>query len=358
MIYKVIGLMSGSSLDGLDIAYVHLEEIAGVWNFAIINTICKLYEPKIKRSLEDAINLSALDYNLLHSDYGHYLGTEINDFIKENKLEHQVDFIASHGHTTFHIPQRMTHQLGNGAAIAAEAGLPVICDLRALDVAMGGQGAPIVPIGDKWLFKDYNYFLNLGGIANVSIIDTEQISAFDVCPANRVLNMLAGEKGMEYDKEGALSSSGKVNEELLDRLNELEYYALDVPKSLSNSFGTDVVYPLIKSFGLPVEDALRTYTEHIAFQIAKAFDAIKTNTNNKVFTTGGGAFNTFLISKLNEHLERLHLQIFVPSPEIVQYKEALVIAFMGALRWREEFNVLKAVTGAKQDSISGALWLV
>jgi anhydro-N-acetylmuramic acid kinase len=198
MLYRVIGLMSGSALDGLDIAFVHLEETAGAWTFDIRNAVCYPYNNEWIERLKNATGLPSYEYQLLHCDYGHQLGKEVNRFIAENELQYQVQLIASHGHTTFHNPSRkMTGQLGDGSAIAAETGINVVSDLRALDVALGGQGAPIVPIGEKLLLGDYHFFLNLGGIANISAhpLNGDSI-AFDVCPANRILNMLVGEKGL------------------------------------------------------------------------------------------------------------------------------------------------------------------
>lgn len=361
MVYRVIGLMSGSSLDGLDIAYVQLEESGAKWKYEITKANCYSYNESWKNRLKDAINLSAMDYNLLHTEYGHYLGKEVNRFIAENALEHKVGFITSHGHTTFHIPaKQITHQLGDGAAIAAEIGLPVITDLRSLDIALGGQGAPIVPIGEKLLFPEYNYFLNIGGIANLSIKTNNSFNAFDICPANRILNMLSEEKGLEYDQDGNLAASGSINNDLLEKLNTLDFYTLPAPKSLSNSFGTDIVYPLIKSFNITIEDKLTTYIEHLAMQIARS---LRTNAsqlttdNSQMLITGGGAFNSYLISRLKEHLSKTNISLFLPPAEVIKYKEALIMAFIGTLRWREEYNVLKTVTGAKRDSIGGALWL-
>jgi anhydro-N-acetylmuramic acid kinase len=355
MIYKVIGLMSGSSLDGLDIAYVMLEESGGKWNYEILKVACYDYDGAWTRRLRDATGLPAYDYKLLDAEYGHYLGEQVNKFIKENELDHKVHFIVSHGHTTFHSPvKKVTHQIGEGAAIAAETGLPVISDLRALDIALRGQGAPLVPIGERLLFPQYNYFLNIGGIANLSVITENAIKAFDVCPANRVLNMLAEEKQLEYDEGGKLAASGKVNEELLNRLNELDYYKRPAPKSLSNSFGIDIIYPMIKSYSLTTEDGLRTYVEHIVTQVVYAIGYEQTTTGTKqLFVTGGGAFNSFLIGRLQES----GVNVFLPSEDVIRYKEALIIALAGALRWRQEYNVLKAVTGAQRDSIGGALWL-
>lgn len=357
--------MSGSSLDGLDIAFVEFVHNAGNWTFEIIATDCKEYNDEWKSRLQNATSLNALDYQLLHTDYGHYIGQEVNRFIEENALHYKVGLIASHGHTTFHVPQRkMTAQLGDGAAIAAETGLPVVSDLRAMDLAFGGQGAPIVPIGEKYLLKDYDMYLNLGGIANISFNHPDKYIAFDICPANRVLNMIIATEGKEYDAGGEMAASGKTDQALLQKLNTLSYYAQPFPKSLANSFGTEEVYPLVQASSLSTADALRTYAEHIVEQIKQAVNNWQTTNNSdprtsshKLLATGGGAFNTFLIQRLSEELKAFSVEVIVPDNNLVQYKEALIMAFIGVLRWRQEYNVLSSVTGANRDSIGGAIWI-
>ena len=370
MIYNVIGLMSGSSLDGLDIAFVEISETAGKWDYKIVCAACIQYEDSWIQKLKNAVKVSALEYQLLHAEYGSFLGERINEFINEFHLHHKVNLIASHGHTSFHLPvQKMTHQLGEGAAIAATTGLPVISDLRALDVALDGQGAPIVPMGEKLLFPGYHYFLNIGGIANLSIHSKatnngdlysvkDEILAFDICAANRVLNMLASERGFQYDEDGNLAAQGKVNPDLLNKLNSLEYYSLAYPKSLANSLGTDIVFPMIKEFGLSTEDALATYAEHISYQIKNSLMPFFDNGElQAVMVTGGGALNKFLIKKMAEHLAEINFETFIPADEVVNYKEALIMALLGTLRWREQYTVLSSVTGASRNSIGGALWL-
>ncbi len=358
MVYKVIGLMSGSSLDGLDIVFTELQETAGKWNYEIINSTCMEYDETWQKKLKGAIDLQAVDYQLLHTEYGKFIGEKINEFIEINNLQHKVNLVSSHGHTTFHLPEKkMTHQLGEGAAIASETKLPVISDLRSMDIAFGGQGAPIVPLGEKLLFTDYNYFLNLGGIANLSIHKEANVIAFDICAANRVLNMLVEEKGLPYDDEGKISAKGKINIDLLEKINSLEYFKLPYPKSLANSFGTDVIFPIIKSFEINTEDALSTFTEHICMQVKNSLEPFKQNETQKLFITGGGAFNTFLVGRLKQHLEKINFEIFVPEDDVVKYKEALIMALLGALRWREQYTILASVTGASRDSIGGALWL-
>jgi len=353
--------MSGSSLDGLDIAFAEFVHNAGSWSYEIVAADCYAYNDEWKNRLQNATELKALEYQLLHTDYGHYIGHEVARFIEEKNLHYKVGLIASHGHTTFHVPERkMTAQLGDGAAVAAETGLPVVSDLRALDIAFGGQGAPIVPIGEKLLLKDFDMYLNLGGIANISFNDPDKYIAYDVCPANRVMNMIAAKEGKEYDAGGQMASLGNVHEGLLQKLNGLSYYNQPFPKSLANSFGIEEVYPLIRSFGLTHFDELRTYVEHIVQQIKLAIsNSIRFNSgqNAKLLVTGGGVFNAFLIDRLSTQLKEKNIEVVVPDENLVQYKEALIMAFIGVLRWRQEYNVLSSVTGAERDSIGGAVWI-
>jgi anhydro-N-acetylmuramic acid kinase len=392
MVYKVIGLMSGSSLDGLDIAYVHLQERAKTtrpatsarpapreWEFQLIHTACYPYTGEWRQRLAAAPELSALDYQLLHTEFGRYLGEQVLRFIAAHGLEYQVQLIASHGHTAFHSPDRkMTAQLGDGAALAATTRINVVSDLRAMDVALGGQGAPIVPIGEQLLLPGYGLFLNLGGIANISRHENSTFIAFDVCPANRVLNELSLPAGREYDEGGALAASGRVDAALLQQLNGLPYYGMDYPKSLANTFGTGTVLPMIREAmaegrpgngRLSTADALRTYTEHIVEQIRKAVKGLMTQAQTpmtatgtptpalRMLVTGGGAHNTFLAERLTEQLRNLGVELVVPDTALVDFKEALIMALIGVLRWREENNVLASVTGASRDSIGGAVWI-
>ncbi|PUZ22041.1 anhydro-N-acetylmuramic acid kinase [Chitinophaga costaii] len=363
MVYNVIGAMSGSSLDGLDIVLAQLTEIRGQWTYEIKAADTLPYPADWMQRLSGATTLPAADYLVLHSDYGRYTGQQILAFIERHGLQHQVHFIASHGHTAFHLPaMHTTAQLGDGAAIAAITSLPVISDLRAIDLALGGQGAPIVPIGEKLLFPDFQYWLNLGGIANVSAITGADRIAFDICPANRVLNALSLQMGHDYDEGGGLAAAGEVNEVLLSTLQQLPYYALPYPKSLANSFGIDTVLPLLTSSGLSVPDQLRTYTEHIAQQIAQAIEPLHLHADASqapfnMLVSGGGAFNTFLLERIDALVSPFRIDLVVPDAQTVKFKEALIMALIGALRWRQEDNVLSSVTGASRDSIGGALWM-
>lgn len=362
MVYRVIGLMSGSSLDGLDIAFVEFQENGGRWTYTLIASECIPYTEDWIGRLHSTHKISGYEYQLLHTDFGHYCGEKVNEFIKKNQLDYQVQLIVSHGHTSYHMPSRkMTAQLGDGAALAAATGINVVSDLRAMDIALGGQGAPIVPIGEKLLFGDYNFFLNIGGIANLSYSGIEKYIAFDVCPSNRVLNLLAKQEDQPYDNGGEMARSGSLNETSFQILNNLEYYGDPYPKSLANSFGTDIVYPLIAGTG-KTADLLHTYVEHIAFQVARSIQVLISdfslaNQPSKILVTGGGAHNSFLMERLASHLEPLQVSVEIPSKEIIEFKEAIIMGLIGLLRWREENNVIASVTGASRSSIGGAVWI-
>lgn len=363
MVYRALGIMSGSSLDGLDLAFVEFHEVAGKWTFHVKAATCSKYEDDWIAKLKNAVTLDGLHYQLLHAEYGHYIGEKVNRFIEEHELQYQVQLIASHGHTTFHLPgQKMTGQLGDGAAIAATTGINVVSDLRAMDIALGGQGAPIVPIGEKLLLGDYPLLLNLGGISNISFNNSEKHIAFDICPANRVLNMLAQEDGKEYDEGGAIAASGQIQNALLSRLNEQDYYKQPYPKSLANDFGTETLYQIIKDAKYELRDAMRTYVEHIALQIDNALQAAEEKSGIstkglKLLVTGGGAHNSFLVTRMKEYLDKREIDLTIPSAELIDYKEAIIMALIGVLRWREENNVIASVTGATRDSIGGAMWI-
>ena len=361
MVYKAIGLMSGSSLDGLDMVFAELSEQRGKWSYEIKAAETIPYNAHWKQALFNATQLAAYDYLQLHAAYGKYLGQAVNTFIDKYNLHHQVQLICSHGHTVFHAPDKsFTAQLGDGAAIAATTGINVISDLRAMDVALGGQGAPIVPVGEKLLFEGYNLLMNIGGIVNISHRENDTYIAFDVCPANAVLNKLAATAGMEYDAGGNLAASGTINEALLQQLNAQLYYTLQPPKSLDNGFGLATIYPLIQSFSLSANDALRTYTEHIAVQVSNSIQSIMQMplpATTQLLITGGGAFNTFLVEKIQAAIAKYNIAIVLPPAEVIHYKEALIMALLGVLRWREENTVLASVTGALRSSIGGAVWI-
>jgi anhydro-N-acetylmuramic acid kinase len=356
MVYHVIGLMSGSSLDGLDIALVRLEELDGNWSYEILAADCIAYHKGLVDLLKGARFLSVPEFLKLHTAYGHHIGSLVQDFLAKFSPKEPVDFIASHGHTVFHEPQNSTtYQVGDGAAIAAETGLPVISDLRSLDVALAGQGAPIVPIGDRLLFGQYEYLLNLGGIANVSI--QSKGLAFDICPCNQLLDYYAQREGQAYDSGGQLATAGVVHDEMVKTLSQKPFYQKAPPKSLANEYSIKEILPPIDALNLSTRDALATSAEHIAHCIATACAShADASVSTQMLVTGGGAFNTHLISRLRELLQPYSIEIIIPESSLIQYKEALVMALIGALRWQGKPNVLATVTGASYDSIGGAIW--
>lgn len=341
--------MSGTSLDGLDLAFCEFEKVDGQWNYSIQHAETIPYSGEWHRRLSTLESASAFEFVATDIEYGHLLGKITSDFIEKFQL--QPDFVASHGHTVFHQPdKKITSQIGRGSAISAETGLSVICDFRSLDVALGGQGAPLVPIGDQLLFGNFEYCLNLGGFANISFQHGDQRIAFDVSPANIVLNHLARLAGCEYDKDGRLASGGKINRQLCDALNSLVFYHTPPPKSLSKEWVTGQIFPLINDHQLPVNDLLATFCEHIAIQVALAAPG---SPSDKLMITGGGALNTFLISRIRHFAKP---QIIIPDINTINYKEALIFAFLGVLRWRNEDNCMKSVTGAIRNSSGGAVY--
>ena len=344
--YFAIGLMSGTSLDGLDICYAKFQNIA-TWEFEIIKTETIPYSSEWKNRLLNAILLSAEDLLALDKEYGFYLGEKTQEFISKNNIT-DLDFIASHGHTVFHQPQRkFTLQIGDGRAIKLITKKPVIYDFRSQDVLMGGNGAPLVPIGDELLFSQYDACLNLGGFSNISLQKNHQRIAFDISPVNVVLNYFAEKLGKNYDENGDFARNGAMNFKILEELNALTFYQKSAPKSLGVEFVNSEVLPLLKD-EIP-ENIIATFTEHIAEQIAKVFNDNQLKT---VLVTGGGTFNTYLLEKIRE---KSQTELIVPDENIINFKEALIFAFMGVLRLRNEVNVLCSATGSSENHCSGIL---
>lgn len=352
--------MSGSSLDGLDIAYVELTEVRGQWSFSLLESACIAYPNEWASQLKNANTISVPAFLRLHAAYGEYLGKQVRTFMERHQLEHKVSFIASHGHTVYHDPaHKTTFQLGEGAALAATAGLPVINDLRAMDVAFGGQGAPIVPIGDKLLFGTYHYLLNIGGIANMTTWHDGHAIAFDICPANQVLNQLARNLGFDMDESGKLAQTGILIPDILQNLQHLPYYQQIAPKSLSNEHAMEMVFPILMESSQRAIDLLHTYTLHIAEQVCHAVQQYPSTTRTaQMLITGGGAFNTYLVERITQQLAPLGITVVVPDDGVIKFKEAIIMALIGTLRWREEANVYSTVTGATLNSVGGALWIV
>lgn len=379
--------MSGTSLDGLDIALCKFEnqikENSSSWKYEIIKTECVEYNKKWKEKLQNAHLLSAFELKKIETEWTDFLIKKINKFVSQSK---EIDFsflncISSHGHTIFHQPSAknngkelgFTFQMGNGAMLAAQTGFNVVCDFRQTDVALGGQGAPLVPIGDEFLFSDYDFCLNLGGIANISFNKNKSKEnkkgainsrfAFDICPCNMVLNYLSKPLGFEYDEGGKLAKEGKIDKMVLQKLNNLDFYNQNYPKSLGREWVEKYVFPLLKldkSNESIIKDLLHTCTYHSAFQIAESIKKVELNlskitTKRKLLVTGGGAYNDLLIHYLKNFLPKI--EIVTGDKILISYKEALIFAFLGVLRLRKEINTLSSVTGAIKNSCGGSIYL-
>ena len=340
----LLGIMSGTSLDGLDIAYCDINH----HGFELLSATTYPYTEEWCRRLSTLEHATALEYARADVELGHYIGHQINRF--RNEHPGPVDAIACHGHTIFHQPQLgLTTQIGDGDAIAAETHLPVVFNFRKLDVALGGQGAPLVPIGDRLLFGQYEACLNLGGIANISYENTHrQREAYDICPCNMALNHLARLNGCSYDKDGLMASRGMIGKPLLAQMNALEYYRRPLPKSLGKEWFVAHMLPLLDSGLLSVNDMLATTVEHIAIQVTHA---VAEHNLGSMLVTGGGAKNKYLIARLQTLLPNCHITI--PSDSIIDYKEAIIFALLGFLRLNRQNNCLSSVTGALHDNCGG-----
>ncbi|WP_372793191.1 anhydro-N-acetylmuramic acid kinase [Lutibacter sp.] len=348
-IKHVIGVMSGTSLDGIDIAYVKINNTNN-YTFEILNATTVAYTKEWKSALKEGFHLKGEELTKLDADYGVFLGEIIKNFIEENKVKN-VDFIASHGHTIYHNPAKnYTLQIGNGPYITSITGIKTICDFRTQDVALGGQGAPLVPIGDLFLFSEYDYCLNLGGFSNISMNENNQRIAYDICPVNIVLNHYVASLNMEYDDEGKIASSGAIDLTLLNELNSLPFYNDVRPKSLGYEFIVETIFPIIDKYKLEINDILRTFVEHVAMQITRKIDS---NPSKNILIAGGGAYNTFLIERMQWYTKT---KIIIPNDTIINYKEALVFALLGFLKDEGENNCLKSVTGASKDHSSGVVY--
>jgi anhydro-N-acetylmuramic acid kinase len=346
--YTVIGLMSGTSLDGLDLACCNFKEEDGNWSFKVIRAETISYSRKWLELLNDAYQKEIHDLNEIDLKFGHHLAEASLDFIKNLGLK--PDFIASHGHTIFHKPEQgITLQIGNGEAMSKILGLPVIYDFRSLDISLGGQGAPLVPIGDKLLFNHYDFCVNLGGFANTSYDLKGERFAQDISPVNMILNNLSQRIGLVYDRNGELASKGNLNTKLLKALNELPFYGMDAPKSLSREWFEYEFLPIVDKFNIEIPDLLSTVTEHIAIQIGTS---LKIKTKGSALITGGGAHNTYLINRIQAHT---NIKLVIPGNELIDFKEAIVFAFLGVLRMRNEVNCLSSATGANEDCSGGRI---
>lgn len=344
-----LGIMSGTSLDGLDLCLTEFH-FDGKWNFKITQADCVDYNDEWRRKLASAHELSEEKIQRLHVEFGHFIGENVNSFLKRDSLA-KPEIVCSHGHTVFHQPEKgITVQIGDGQTIANATGITCVNDFRSLDVSLGGQGAPLVPIGDELLFSEFDACLNLGGFSNISFKEDGERRAFDICPVNIVLNEFANRLGKPFDHNGELARSGKLNEALLDQLNSLNLYTEEIRPSLAREWVESTINPLLNESGLTEVDIMRTFVEHVAIQIARVIE--RKAAGGSVLVTGGGAYNSFLMDRMSAYCLA---DLIIPDKQTIEFKEALIFAFLGVLRINDEINVLHSVTGASRDSCSGTI---
>jgi len=348
--YTATGLMSGSSLDGVDLATCSFQCEGSTWSYRILAAETLPYPARLKEALVRAMSWDETKTDKLDRDLGTFYGEMVRKFHERHRV--WPDLVASHGHTLFHEPEKgITRQLGNGRTLAKEAGITVVCDFRSEDVLQGGQGAPLVPVGDELLFPEYDACLNLGGFANLSYRGPAgQRLAYDIGPANLALDAIAGMAGLTYDKNGTLAQQGQVDQELLAKMDGLDYYRKHPPKSLGREWFIGRFLPLISNREQGIPNLMATACEHIAAQVGKA---VVQPGAESILATGGGALNRYLVGRLQVHTGH---RIRVPQKTLVNYKEALVFALLGILRTLGEVNCLASVTGGKRNISTGKIF--
>lgn len=353
-IYTALGLMSGTSLDGLDLACCRFRQTPSGWLYDVLAAESVAYTTAWENDLREAVHWPAVELGVLDIRYGRWLGEQVNPFLRKHQLK--VDLVASHGHTIHHRPELgLTVQIGHGRALADACRQNVVCDFRTRDVLHGGQGAPLAPVGDQELFYAYDICLNLGGFSNLSFVQDGKRYAYDTGMANMPLNDLARQAGKNYDHAGQMARSGKLIPELWNALNALPYYQKPFPKSTGYEWYLREVSPLLKASEAGIPDKLHTMTQHIAYVIARDLTAISRGKNVSTLATGGGALNTFLIEALRQKLPK-HIKLIIPERQLIDYKEAIIFALMGVMRLRGEANCLPSVTGARRAVSGGELF--
>lgn len=353
-----IGLMSGTSLDGLDIVSVEFtsrSKDSDFLDYSILASATVPFPESLRSRLKKAKSLSAAELTLLDKDFGRWMGQQVIEFVQSKNINPvEIEGIASHGQTVFHRPDLgYTLQIGCGQALQKACGFNVINDFRTGDILAGGQGAPLVPIGEKFLFSDAcDSFLNLGGFSNIGFEQNGQHLAFDISPCNLPLNHLMERIGKAYDENGALAKSGKLNASLLNQLNALPYYGAKGPKSLGTEWLDEQFLPLLPKSSNTAElsDILHTVVEHIAIQVSVVLKAYQLK---KTMVTGGGAYHQYLLDRIQAMSGQT---MVLPNQDIIEYKEALIFAFLGYRRFRGKTTTLASITGASSDQVTGVFY--
>jgi len=351
---NILGIMSGSSMDGVDLALCQIGQEGEKIEYKVLQSAKYDYDDKWRLRLSKLRTQNAITYVKTDVFYAHYLAELVNDFKKNCTFP--IDMIASHGHTIFHNPEiKLTSQIGDGSTLSALTELPVVSDFRRTDLALHGEGAPLVAIGDEMLFSEYDFCLNLGGFANISCKKEGVRVAFDIAACNILTNRLARDINQDYDTDGLIAEKGTINKEMLEELNGLEFFSQSGPKSLNRDWISEELWPIVKNYReLSLEDRMKTIVEHVAYQIGKSIEQLANGNSDgkKLLITGGGAFNKTLIEHIGSHTEA---QVILPENELINNKESIIFAFLGYLRVNNLNNTLASATGAAKDSIGGVL---
>jgi anhydro-N-acetylmuramic acid kinase len=348
----ILGAMSGSSLDGLDLAICSFTDQS---IFTIHNSTTIELPLDLRTKLKNFSTLNAFQIADLDAYFALFSAHSIRDFT--NNWIGGISLVVSHGHTLYHNPANaVSWQIGNGGIIAAVTGIDTLCDLRVQDVALGGQGAPLAALVDLNLFKDYTGLLNLGGIANITINQSNTVYSWDISPCNQVFNHLAQKEGKEFDKGGSIARSGKILMELIHKWQENTYFSQMPPKSMDNTWVKENYIKEIDKIDQPVKILMASFAEFVAIQLSKDLKSLDLNPG-KILVTGGGAFNAHFISRLKVHLSPLNWVVEVAEESLINYKEAMLMAYMGHRYINKKTNTISTATGAEKDLISGALYL-
>lgn len=343
--------MSGSSLDGLDLVIVNfnysISEKEIVFNkWKILKSKTLSLPNSIKERLFHSPQLAGEELLELHSSFGDYCGQEIAEFLKETGLE--IDGVGFHGHTVFHYPERgFSFQLGLKEQIEKHLDGSVYTDFRNENIAKGGQGTPLVPIMEHYLLNEYKVFLNLGGIANISFHSENHITAYDISPCNQLLNYVARQGGDEFDRDGLIAAQGKVDRGLIEKLNNFDYYCKNFPKSLDNNVIREYFFPILNVSSISIEDKLSTLCSHIAEKIVESIVVFQTN--GVVYCAGGGTLNRYLTECISKEIKTSQIDLFIPNKEIVDFKEAVLMALLGFLKHSDLPWFYSNITGSPFD---------
>ncbi len=354
-----LGIMSGSSLDGLDIALCKFNGLdRNKLSFSVEKAVSVSFPTELYERLKSSTSLSTSDLFKLEVSFSKFCAKSVYEHMISSSLK--IDYIAFHGHTIFHFPEDgFTTQIGNGSIIAAETGIPCITDFRAKDIALGGQGAPLAPIVEHYLYPGYDLYFNVGGIANLSLHKEDCILSFDSCPCNQVLNYLSTQIGLPYDDKGSLARKGTISRALIMKWDQLDYFARPTPKSMDNSWVKEIFIEVMDKTEISREDKLATMTEFIAMRLTCDVRALIPESQRLIsgFITGGGTYNEYLVERIREHMKTIPLRLVIPDEDTINFKEAILMALMGYLRVNKIQNTIPSVTGASQPTIGGAIYL-